>query len=95
MSTTTAGRQCLTAYRDRRRREAAHGLGLDPDTLRPLPRPPLSELINETDLLGTRDRLAALTALAHAESASRSAAALESIAAALARLAPCFGTVEP
>lgn len=79
----------LVAYSaDRRRREAAHGLGLDPDTLRPVARPdvPLADLIADTDLLGTRDRLAALTALAQAESASRSAAALESIAASLARL---------
>jgi hypothetical protein len=82
MSTTSL----ITTVRERQRREAAHELGLDPDTLRPVARPPvtLTDLTADTDLLSTRDRLAALTALSQAESASRSAAALESIAASLA-----------
>lgn len=88
----------MTDYRDRRRREAARGLGLDPDTLRPIPRPaPLDaaarladRLDADADTLGHRERvelLTALAALSSAESASRSAAALESIAASLSRLA--------
>jgi hypothetical protein len=66
--------------------DSARCLSLDPDTLRPVARPPvtLTDLTADTDLLSTRDRLAALTALSQAESASRSAAALESIAASLA-----------
>jgi hypothetical protein len=96
---TTPTRQCdaHTAYLDRRRREGARGLGIDPDTLEPLPRPApldaaaaLADRIEaDPDNLGPRDRvevLAALAAFSSAESASRSAAALESIAASLARL---------
>ena len=94
---TAAARQCVAAYTDRRRREAARGLGLDPVTLEPLPRPaPLAaaalladRVEANADNLGQRDRvevLAALAAFSSAESASRSAAALESIAASLSRL---------
>ncbi len=93
-------RQCdsHTAYLDRRRREGARGLGIDPDTFEPLPRPApldaaalLADRVEAAaDNLGPRERvevLAALAAFSSAESASRSAAALESIAASLARLA--------
>lgn len=96
--TTTTTRQCVvTDYRDRRRREAARALGCDPVTFAPIPRPaPLTTattiaalVADDAELLGHRDRvrlLAALTSLSQAESASRSAAALESIAASLSRL---------
>ena len=93
----TAARSCVTDYRDRRRRDAARGLGLDPITLEPLPRPApldaadaLADRVEaDADNLGPRERVEVLTALAaysSAESASRSAAALESIAASLSRL---------
>jgi len=94
----------VTDYRDRRRREAARALGCDPTTFEPIPRPaPLTTATTiaasvDAEFLGHRDRvklLAALTSLAQAESASRSAAALESIAASLSRLAPTLETVNP
>lgn len=99
MSTTSPTRQCAVtaAYLDRRRREAARGLGLDPDTGQRLPVPSVAgtatrlaeQVTADAELLGHRDRVAALTALAamaEAESSHRSAVALESIAASLASL---------
>jgi hypothetical protein len=103
-STPTTARQCAARpalyiqSRDRQRREAARELGLDPDTGQQLPRPSSSEAATrlaelvaaDAELLGHRDRIAALTALAamtQAESARRSAVALESIAASLASAA--------
>ncbi len=103
-TTTTPDRACITApsaymqSKERQRREAWRGLGVDPDTGERLPRPApleaatrLGELVaDDTEFLGHRDRvklLAALTSLAQAESESRSAAALESIAESLSRLA--------
>jgi hypothetical protein len=95
---TTTARQCdaWTAYKDRRRREGAHSLGLDPVTLKPLTRPTPFEAAAllagrveaDADNLGHRDRvevLAALAAFISAESANRSAAALAEIASSLAR----------
>lgn len=114
MSTTKTTRACVTApslylqSRERQRREAWRGLGVDPDTGQRLPRPaPLEAATRladrveaDADNLGQRDRVAVLAALAafsSAESESRSAAALESIAASLSHLARARtpGTVEP
>lgn len=108
MSTTQTTRACAAPAlyiqsRERQRREAWRGLGVDPDTGQRLPRPaPLEaatrlaeHVAEDVEFLGHRDRvklLTALTALADAESASRSAAALESIAASLSRL---VGDVAP
>ena len=80
--------------RERQRCRTAAELGIDPHTLKPLAREPRSALQRATehanavvdDLLSERERIAytiALAALSQAESASRSATALESIAEAL------------
>jgi hypothetical protein len=101
-TTSTTIRQCAALplhvqSRERQRREAARELGLDPDTGKRLPVPSVAEaatrlaelVADDAELLGHRDRIAALTALAattQADSAHRSAVALESIAASLASL---------
>jgi hypothetical protein len=102
--TVTSDRACGTAptaytlSKERQRREAWRGLGVDPDTGERLARPApleaatrLGELVaDDAEFVSHRDRvklLAALTSLAQAESESRSAAALESIAASLAHIA--------
>ncbi len=87
---------------ERKRCQTAAAMGLDPRTLKPLPRAPRSTLQRATehanavvdDLLSERERIAytaALAALSQAESASRSATALESIAEALTALAGTGG----
>ncbi|MDV7174227.1 hypothetical protein R4144_12745 [Gordonia amicalis] len=81
--------------RERRRREAAAELGLNPDGSPMPPRSVLDRARSAADVLdaeggGYRDAVAvtsALAAVASAQAAQRSADALESIAAALARLA--------
>ena len=101
-TTSHPTRQCAAPAlylqsRERQRREAARALGLDLDTGHAIPRPApldaaalLADRVEaDADTLGQRDRVEVLTALAafsSAESASRSAAALESIAASLSRL---------
>ncbi|MGO9153860.1 hypothetical protein [Mycobacterium sp.] len=85
---------------ERQRCRVAAECEVDPYTLKPIAREPRSALQLATahaktleatdDLLSCRERIAftsALAALSQAESASRSATALESIAAALAALA--------
>lgn len=102
MTETTYRRPSGAELRQLRRSWAASDAGLDPTTLKPLPRTPrstveraadLADAVPE-DLLHLRDRVAlaaALAAVSQAESATRTASALESIAEALATLARAAG----